>query len=98
MPKRKAMPSPRPETVGSPDEPIGPIIANNLARLGYAETVIRISEIARAIERHTGKPCSPQGVSHVINAVRLEKTTIAKVADSLGVALSDLLAKPDNPS
>lgn len=79
---------------GAGDEPIGPILAANLARLGYAETVVKTAEIARKVEAHTGKPMSRQRIAAIINAVRVTPETVQTIADALGVKPSELTRRP----
>ena len=83
----------RAETV----EPIGPLLANNLYRLGYGDIVIRSAEIARLITERTGQNFSRQRVSQLLNAVRVEPETIELVAKAIGVKAGELTKRSDEP-
>lgn len=72
------------------DRPIGPVLAANLARLGYTETTIRTSEIARLVRERTGKKMSRQRISAILNAVRVNPGTIETLAMALGVSPNEL--------
>lgn len=82
------------KAVGSADEAIGPILAENLARLGYAEMVVKTADVARKVSEHTGKPMSRQRIAAILNAVRVTDDTIQMLADALGVKPSDLTRRP----
>lgn len=82
------------EPQGEPSEPIGPILAHNLARLGYAETVVKTAEVARRVSEHTGKPMSRQRIAAILNAVRVTPETVKVLAEALGVKPSELTRKP----
>ena len=78
-------------------EPIGPVLAANLMRLGYVETKVKTSEVARLVAEHTGRPMSRQRISELLNAVRIRPETIATIAAALRVKMSELTT-PANPS
>ena len=71
-------------------EPMGPVLAENLVRLGYADVVVRSAEIARMVSEATGRSMSRQRVSALLNAVRVEPSTIELIAKGLGVDPSEL--------
>lgn len=73
-----------------PGEPIGPIIAQNLYRLGYADIVVRSTELSRLISENTGRSMSRQRVAAVMNSVNVDPDTIATIADAIGVDPSEL--------
>lgn len=73
-----------------PDDPIGPILFENLDRLGYVDRVLRSAEIAKIVTERTGRSMTRQRVSQLINAVRVNPETIALLAEGLGVKPSEL--------
>src|SRR4051812_42153404 len=80
-----------PKNVESKDKPIGPRLVNNLFRLGFADIVVRSAEIARLVEKKTGKGMTRQRISAMMNAVRVESETVELLAKGLGVKPADLL-------
>jgi hypothetical protein len=74
-------------------EPIGPLLADNLYRLGYGDIVIRSAEVARLITEKTGQNFSRQRVSQLLNAVRVEPETIELLAQAVGVKPHELTKK-----
>lgn len=80
---------PRPNA--SPDDkPIGPTLARNLYRLGYADIVVRSTDLAKLVSEKTGKSITRQRISAMMNAVRIEPDTIETLAKALGVKPSEL--------
>ncbi|WP_422930129.1 helix-turn-helix domain-containing protein [Singulisphaera sp. PoT] len=77
------------------DEPIGPLLAQNLYRLGYGDIVIRSADIARLVAQKTGESFSRQRVSSILNAVRVEPETIELLASALGVSPDELTKKQE---
>jgi hypothetical protein len=75
-------------------DPIGPIVEANLIRLGYAETVVKTTEIAELVSTKTGRPMSRQRVANILNAVRVNPATIDLLAEGLGVKPEELTRKP----
>lgn len=71
-------------------EPIGPVLAENLYRLGYGDIVIRNAEVARLVAEKTGQSFSRQRVASILNAVRVEPETIELLARALGVKAEEL--------
>jgi hypothetical protein len=71
-------------------EPLGPLLAANLYRLGYGDVVIRNAEIARLVSEETGQGFSRQRVASILNAVRVEPETIALIARAIGVKPAEL--------
>lgn len=80
---------PRPK-VGTADAAIGLILAEHFIRLGYSETVIKTSEIAKLVSEKTGKSISRQRIANLLNAVRVNPETIEMIALGLGVTAKDL--------
>ena len=78
-----------------PEGPIGPILEANLVRLGYAEMVVRSTEVAKKVTERTGKKISRQRISALLNAVNVEPATIELLAEGLGVKPSELVRKPE---
>jgi hypothetical protein len=79
------------------DEPIGPLVAENLYRLGYGDIVIRNAEIARLVSEKTGQSFSRQRVASILNAVRVEPETIELVAKAIGVKPAELTRRSKKP-
>jgi hypothetical protein len=77
----------------SDQEPIGPILAENLIRLGYAETVIKTTEIARLVSETTGQSMSRQRIANLLNAVRVNPETIELIAKGLNVDPKELMRR-----
>lgn len=78
----------------SSDLAAGTVLTDNLIRLGYAETVVRTTEIARLVSERTGKSVSRQRIANLLNAVRINPETIKLIADGLGVDPAELMRKP----
>ena len=76
---------------GKPTGPIGPTLAKNLLRLGYADIVVRSSELSKLVAAKTGATMSRQRISQIMNAVRVEDETIANIAKAIGVKPAELL-------
>lgn len=77
--------------------PMGPLIAKNFARLGYADFVVRSSEIAK-LATAKGHKMSRQRVAAILNAVRVTDETLQALADAVGVTPADLLlTEPPKP-
>lgn len=69
--------------------PMGPTIAENLVRLGYADIVVRSAQIAR-LATAKGHKMSRQRVAAIMNAVKVKDETIEALADAIGVKPSEL--------
>ena len=80
----------RPRKPPRPPAPDGVILAENLARLGYAEVVVRMTEVARLVTENSGRTMSRQRVSQLLNAVRIQPGTIEVIARGLGVEPAEL--------
>jgi hypothetical protein len=78
----------RPST--EPDPPVGPIIAENLIRLGFVEQVVQTATVAKLVTEKTGSPMSRQRVSAILNAVRVKPSTVARLAKGIGVKPEEL--------
>ena len=77
--------------------PDGSVLAENLIRLGYAETVVRTTEIARLVSEKTGKPMSRQRIANLLNAINIRQETIDQLAKGLGVDPKELMKRPGGP-
>lgn len=75
----------------SEGKPMGPLLARNLYRLGFADVVVRSAEIARRVESKTGKSMSRQRISALMNAVVVDAAMVETIAKSIGVKPSELL-------
>jgi hypothetical protein len=75
------------------EPPVGPILAENLLRLGYADIVVRASEVSRLVSERTGKAMSRQRVSAIMNAVRVDAETVSTLAEAIGVEPEELTRK-----
>lgn len=72
-------------------EAIGPIIAENLLRLGWARIVPNATDIATAVAKMPGKKrMSRQRIGAIINAVNVEPDTIETLAKAIGVEPDEL--------
>lgn len=81
----------RPTDLGlSADDAIGPYVAKNMLRLGYAEIVPRSTEIARLVTEKTGRTISRQRISAIVNSVNVEPETIDLLATAMGVEAEEL--------
>jgi hypothetical protein len=76
------------------DIPSGDVIAENLARLGYADQVIRLSEIAQRIGDTTGKKVSRQRIANILGSLRVYPDTVEMLAKGLGVKAEELTKRP----
>ncbi len=76
------------------DEAMGPVLAENLYRLGYGDIVIRHAEVARKVAEDTGREFSRQRVAAILNAVRVEPETVEMLAKAIGVKPAELLRRP----
>jgi helix-turn-helix protein len=76
---------PKPE-----DRPMGSVLTENLIRLGYADTVVRTTEVARLVTEKTGHKMSRQRIANLLNAINVRPETIAIIAKALGVKPSEL--------
>ena len=72
------------------DEPIGPMLARNLFRLGYADIVVRSTELSRLVSEKSGRNMTRQRISALMNAVRVEPETVELIARAVGVKPGDL--------
>lgn len=89
MARKAAQPPQSPD-----DQPIGPILAANLIRLGYAKVIVQTDKISRLVCEKTGKTMSRQRISAILNAVRVTPSTIKTLADAIGVKPSELTRPP----
>ena len=71
-------------------KPIGPLLAHNLFRLGYAEIVVKSTALAELVTKKTGRNMTRQRISALMNAVRVEPETIALLAEAIGVKPGEL--------
>jgi hypothetical protein len=71
-------------------KPIGPLLAQNLFRLGYADIVVRSTKLAELVSHNTGRTMTRQRISTLMNAVKVEPETIAILAKAIGVKPSEL--------
>lgn len=69
--------------------PIGPLLARNLFRLGYADIVVRSTELEGLVSKSGGK-MSRQRISAIMNAVNVKPETIAQLAEAVGVKPAEL--------
>lgn len=76
------------------DIPTGDVIAENLVRLGYADQVIRVSEIASLILERTGKKVSRQRIANILGSLRVYPDTVEMLAKGLGVKPEELTKPP----
>ena len=72
------------------EDPMGPILAENLIRLGFADVVVRTTEVARRVSEKTGRSMSRQRVASLLNAVRIEPATIELLERGLGIKPGEL--------
>jgi isopentenyl phosphate kinase len=72
------------------DIPSGDVIAENLARLGYADQVIRLTEIVGLIKERTGKQVSRQRIANILGSLRVYPDTVEMLAKGLGVKPEEL--------
>ena len=72
------------------DEPVGPLMAKHLFRLGYADIVVRSTELSRLVSEKTGRSMTRQRISAMMNAVRVEPETVALIAQAIGVKPGEL--------
>lgn len=82
--------SPPPVPLPSPAAPMGPVLAANLIRLGYVETTVRATEVARLVTE-SGRPMSRQRMAALLNSVKIQRGTIEAIARGLGVEPEELL-------
>lgn len=75
------------------DEPMGPIIFENLDRFGFVDRTARTAELARLVQEKTGKPMTRQRVAQILNAVRVSPETVEALAAAIGVKPSELTRK-----
>lgn len=68
----------------------GELLAANLVRLGYADLVIRTSEVADTVSERTGKKLSRQRVFNLLNSIHIRPETFEQIAKGLGVKVSEL--------
>jgi len=87
----------RKKPLSLPEGPIGPILWDNLKRLGYVEEVLRSNEIANRVTEKTGRKLTRQRVAQFVNAVRVNPETIEWLAAGLGVEPEDLIRTPKSP-
>jgi plasmid maintenance system antidote protein VapI len=77
------------EVVAMADEPDdGLLLRDNLIRLGFKETTVKVSEVAERVG------LSRQRVSALLNARRIMPETIERIAKGLGVSPKELTKKP----
>jgi hypothetical protein len=71
-------------------DPIGPVIAENLWRLGWAVIRPKGAELSKLVAERTGRSMSKQRISAIVNAVHVEPETIATLAQAIGVDPDEL--------
>lgn len=71
----------------------GPVLAENLARLGYARSTVNHRRVAELVRLKTGKFWSRQQIGAILNSVRVSDETIKTLADAVGVTPKELLTK-----
>lgn len=71
--------------------PMGRVLLENLQRFGYAELVIRATDLAKLINEKTGKKMSRQRIAALPNAIRINPETFGPIAEALGVDPSELM-------
>jgi hypothetical protein len=76
-------------------EPMGSVLADNLARLGYAHRVINTTEVAKVVMAKTGRKMTRQRIAQLINAVHISDDMIEALAKGLGVKPKDLTTPLD---
>lgn len=84
------------DMIGSKDAPIGPTLAANLHRLGWATLAVKSSELSELVNTKTKKKMTRQRISSMMNAVRVERETIEAIAKAIGVKASDLTKPIDD--
>jgi hypothetical protein len=77
-----------------PPEPMGPIVAENLFRLGYASIVVHSTELSNLVAENTDRTMSRQRIAALMNAVRIEPETLEVLAEAIGVDPCELLKRP----
>lgn len=95
MPREKvAKPQPKEKVAGDQarpiSQPIGPLLAQNLFRLGYADIVVKSTKLSELVSERTGRTMTRQRISALMNAVRVEPETIALLAEGIGVKPAEL--------
>lgn len=80
----------RPKRRGT-EPPMGQVLLENLQRFGYAELVIRATDLAKLINEKTDKKISRQRIAALPNAIRINPETIGPIAEALGVDPSELM-------
>lgn len=84
-----------PRKPAEPFEPAdGPILRENLIRLGFFEKIVHATKIAKLVTEKTGKSMSRQRISNLFNAVHITPDTIATIAKGLGVKPEELMRRP----
>lgn len=73
------------------DRPMGPAIARNLLRLGYASIVPHATQLSSLVAAKTDKTMTRQRISLLMNAVNVEPATVATLAKAIGVKPEELL-------
>jgi hypothetical protein len=76
--------------------PAGTVLAVNLIRLGFAETVVKTTEVARLVTEKTGHKMSRQRVANLLNAIKISPETFELIAKALGVEVSELTRPPED--
>lgn len=88
-PRRPVVPPPPRDTPS-----MGATIAANLARLGWCETVIRMSDVAQAVSARRGKHITRQRISTILNSNYVTPRSVEMIADAIGVTPKELLRPP----
>jgi hypothetical protein len=71
-------------------DPIGPLLAANLFRLGHADIVVRATALSGLIAKKTDRTMTRQRISALMNAVHVEPETVELLAKALGVKPAEL--------
>jgi hypothetical protein len=75
----------------APQGAMSEILRHNAARLGWTETVIPYSAIAKAIQEKTGKTISRQRVATMFSSHNISDESLELLAKGMGVSVKDLI-------
>lgn len=76
-----------------PEGPVGPIIADNLFRLGFGDRIVRGKDLSELIDKKwRGKrTMSRQRITNILNSVNVSDQTLQTIAEAIGVEPGELL-------